>query len=63
MDQLECVMAVQRRADKLLKKTVMSEHDAYSYAIHEFMREQRKKMPAAKADHLYAFLLRNFGIE
>ncbi|QQK75223.1 hypothetical protein HUG15_06145 [Salicibibacter cibarius] len=63
MDQLECVMEVQRRADNLLKNTVTNEHDVYSHAINDFMNEQRQYMPTDKADHLHAFLLHNFGIE
>ncbi|QQK79191.1 hypothetical protein HUG20_04290 [Salicibibacter cibi] len=63
MDQLECVMEVQRRAENLLKKTGITEHYAYSYAINDFMSEQRKKMHTDKADHLHASLFRNFGVE
>ncbi|QQK77619.1 hypothetical protein HUG15_19875 [Salicibibacter cibarius] len=63
MDHLACVMDVQRRADKMLKKSGVTEHEAYVQAMTDVMHEQRKKIPTDQADHLHAFLLRNFGIE
>ncbi|WP_160141626.1 hypothetical protein [Salicibibacter halophilus] len=44
MEKLEILIDVQKRADKLRKKTSNSEQDIYRYAINDFMVKKRKKI-------------------
>ncbi|WP_160112613.1 hypothetical protein [Salicibibacter kimchii] len=44
MHHLESIMEVQKRADKLRKKSSASDHDIYFHVINNFMIKKRKKM-------------------
>lgn len=62
MHHLESIMEVHKRADKLRKKSLASDHDIYFHAINDFMSKKRKKMDPDRAEQLQAYLHRNFGL-